>query len=100
MVCVTALLLARGLAADKAPPNALKLPDFGKRVIEWPTEKMLAERTVPSTSSPSLEFSNPKVQPGKVRWHKTLADACAAAKKSDKPVLLFQMMGNLDERFC
>jgi len=45
-------------------------------------------------------FVNPKVQPGKVRWHASHKDACAAAVKSKKPVLLFQMMGKLDDQFC
>jgi hypothetical protein len=44
--------------------------------------------------------TNPKVQPGLVRWHTDFAAACAAAKDSRKPVLLFQMMGRLDQRFC
>jgi len=43
---------------------------------------------------------NPKVAPGKVRWHPDFATACAASKASGKPVLLFQMMGKLDEQFC
>lgn len=129
IVAVAVLLLARGFAADKAlpkppaplaravmpdavvngnvnfvqpaPANAVKeLSDFSKFGIELPTEQLLAARTVPAAAPPAPEFLNPKVQPGKVRWHKTLADACTAAKKSGKPVLLFQMMGKLDERFC
>ena len=44
--------------------------------------------------------ANPKVEPGKVTWHATFATACAAAKKSGKPVVLFQMMGKLDDQFC
>jgi hypothetical protein len=54
-----------------------------------------SKRSDLSTSEP-----NPKVQPGLVRWHPSLEAACTAAKKSGKPVLLFQMMGRLDEQFC
>jgi hypothetical protein len=100
MVCVAILLLARAFAGDQAPPKAMRPSDISKFAVELPTEKLLAAGTVPSTSSPSPEFINPKVAPGKVRWHKTFADACRAAKQSGKPVLLFQMMGKLDERFC
>jgi hypothetical protein len=75
-------------------------PYVTKGAIEMPTEQLLAVKTVSAPVPPSPPFVNPKVEPGKVRWHKTFADACAAAKKSNKPVLLFQMMGNLDERFC
>jgi hypothetical protein len=46
------------------------------------------------------QSDNPKVQPGLVGWHPTMAEACAAARRTGKPVLLFQLMGNLDERFC
>jgi hypothetical protein len=48
----------------------------------------------------STKSDNPKVAPGKVVWHADLAAAEAAAKKSGKPVLLFQMMGRLDHKFC
>ena len=48
----------------------------------------------------ATSFVNPKVEPGKVRWHRDFAAACKAAEKSGKPVLLFQMMGKLDDRFC
>jgi hypothetical protein len=44
--------------------------------------------------------ANPKVEPGKVKWHADFAAACEAARKSGKPVLLFQMMGRLDQQFC
>ncbi len=67
--------------------------------IEKPASAILAHNTAGVTAT-GKEFINPKVQPGGVRWHLSLADACAAAKKSGKPVLLFQMMGNLDEQFC
>lgn len=41
-----------------------------------------------------------KVEPGKVRWHKAIQTAMDASRQSGKPVLLFQMMGRLDDRFC
>jgi len=44
--------------------------------------------------------SNPTVAPGKIRWHSTFAEACQASVKSGKPVLLFQMLGKLDQEFC
>jgi hypothetical protein len=89
MAVVAVLFLTRGFAADLI-----------KGSIESPTKQLLAAQTVPGSASPASEFVNPKVEPGKVHWHKTFADACTAAKKSGKPVLLFQMMGKLDERFC
>jgi hypothetical protein len=117
---VTALLLARAIADGKPPPkppnpqpavnlvqvpgqnvaDILKVRDFGKSVIEFPTEKLLAARTVPTVAPSADAFVNPKVQPGKVHWHKDFITACRAAEKSGKPVLLFQMMGKLDDQFC
>ncbi len=44
--------------------------------------------------------ANPSVEPGKVHWHATTEVALAAAKLSKKPVLVFQMMGQLDRQFC
>jgi hypothetical protein len=78
------------------------LPAMGdapsKDVIERPTKEVLATR---SASTPTVvPFDNPKVAPGRVSWHPSFYAACAAARVSGKPVLLFQMMGNLDEQFC
>lgn len=76
------------------------LPYLSKYAIEIPTEKWLAALTVPAATPAAPAFVNPKVEPGKVRWHKDFATACGEAKKSGKPVLLFQMMGKLDDQFC
>jgi hypothetical protein len=80
--------------------------DVGKRAIEAAPKKLLAQATSTAPSAPAATAlsrhgrENPKVQPGLVHWHPAIADACAAARRSGKPVLLFQMMGNLDEKFC
>src|SRR5262245_37425888 len=83
-------------AEPASPPAASLLAKFrldvGKGAIERPTENLLTASANPLT--------NPKVEPGKVRWHADFAAAKAAADKSGKPVLLFQMMGKLDDRFC
>ncbi len=42
---------------------------------------------------------NPAVQPGLVNWHPDFETACSASKKSGKPVLLFHLLGKLDQRF-
>jgi hypothetical protein len=36
----------------------------------------------------------------KVDWHEDFDAACQASRDSGKPVLLFQLMGRLDEVFC
>jgi hypothetical protein len=67
-------------------------------VIEKPTANIVKTSTAISDIDGS--FVNTKVEPGAVKWHATLDDACKASAKSGKPVLLFQMMGKLDEKFC
>lgn len=39
-------------------------------------------------------------RPGLVDWHDSFDAACAAARDSGKPVLLFQLFGRLDEEHC
>jgi hypothetical protein len=78
-------------------PNVPTIPG-PKSTIERPTENLLAFRTAAPAADST--FVNPKVEPGKVKWHADFTTACQAAEKSGKPVLLFQMMGRLDERFC
>jgi hypothetical protein len=63
-----------------------------KRTIENSIKAVVAGK--------SADAGNPKVPPGQVQWHATFEAACAVAGKSGKPVLLFQMMGKLDEQFC
>ncbi len=92
------LPLSAGLAAAAlalAAPCGARAADPTKSVVEKPVKNALvAAADVPATAA------NPKVAPGKVRWHADFAAARAAARDSGKPVLLFQMMGKLDEQFC
>jgi hypothetical protein len=77
-----------------------KVGDVAKgTVIEKPVSNFLVLNTTDASSS-AKEFVNPKVQPGHVHWHPSFESACEAARKSGKPVLLFQMMGKLDDQFC
>ena len=84
-VAIAVLLLTASVA-----PAAEPVRDKKKQDIEGP-----AKNVVKATAE-----VNPKVQPGKDNWHASFANACEAAKKSGKPVFLFQMMGKLDDQFC
>ena len=64
------------------------------KAVEPRVKAVVAELSAPAASD------NPKVEPGKVHWHPSFAAACVAAQKSGKPVLLFHMMGKLDDQFC
>jgi hypothetical protein len=101
------LALAVGLATRAADPpagvpnNPVPRADLPKRVIEMHAQRLLAAGAAPAgPPAAGAGFVNPKVQPGKVRWHADYATACRASAQSGKPVLLFQMMGRLDEKFC
>ena len=81
---------------SRAKPNLPALrSDMRKSAIETPTKALIAVKTAPAAA-----FVNPKVAPGKVGWHATFARARAASAKSKKPVLLFHLLGKLDDQFC
>ena len=49
----------------------------------------------------SAGFVNPAVLPGKVAWHQDFGAACQKARNlPNRPVLLFLMLGRLDQKFC
>jgi hypothetical protein len=93
----TAVAYAQQAPAQPQPPakaDSKPRRDVGKATVEAPTERVVATRTAATDSV------NPKVEPGLVHWHPTFEAACTAARKSGKPVLLFHMMGKLDDQFC
>lgn len=61
-------------------------------------KQLLAGSLLAATDSTG-GVENLKVRPGDVKWHSDFDSACKAAEKSGRPVMLFQMMGKLDERF-
>jgi hypothetical protein len=98
-------LVAMTAAGDGPPgPQAGKQPGVRRAdvtkmvVVERPTRRLVAQNSAALPTAGAT--TNPKVEPGLVKWHPTYAEACAASRRSGKPVLLFQMMGKLDEKFC
>ena len=67
--------------------------------IERPAKEVV-ERLSAGASASATGAENPSVSAGLVRWHTSFADACDAVRKSGKPVLLFHLMGRLDQQFC
>ena len=61
---------------------------------------LLPAQAPPDRPAPDHAADNPAVAPGLVRWHADLAAARAAAVKSRRPVLVFQLLGRLDREFC
>lgn len=124
-VLAIAILLgvaATGVLAQQNARPVRPRADVGKSLIERPVKQLVgngtpaavaeAEQPAGDVTKRELEaasrrllaaagaLDNPKVQPGKVRWHRDFAAARQAAARSGKPVLLFQLMGRLDDRFC
>jgi hypothetical protein len=87
-----------GAAGAKASPQKSRPTDMAKMEIETATKVAVGNGVGAAAAAPA--FVNPKVAPGKVQWHESFAVACERSRKSGKPVLLFQMMGKLDDQFC
>lgn len=64
-----------------------------------PTRSQPSSDPVVSRSN-GTNRSEDKVQPGFVAWHSNFSEACETSKRSGKPVLLFEMLGKLDDEFC
>ena len=90
-------------ALDVATPVYPVYTAYSKGLVELPIERVLDLSTLISIA-PEGPIAPPRakgpVAPGLVRWHADFASACAAAQRSGKPVLLFQLLGQLDQEFC
>jgi hypothetical protein len=96
---LSGLALLTALAGHGRGEDKPKAADRTKKeVIEKPTVAIVTGSS--AAAAPKEDAANPKVKPGDVKWHASFADACKAAQKSGKPVLLFQLMGKLDDQFC
>jgi hypothetical protein len=86
---------------EEAKPAAAA--DRTKRLVIEPAAEAIVRGSQPPEAAPSEPLvasdDNPRVEPGKVHWHKDVNAAMAAAKSSGKPVLVFHLLGNLDQRF-
>lgn len=79
------------------------LPDLSKFKLEASVKELLA-KAVENAAGEKLkneqaDFANPQVAPGKVNWHADFAAAKLASGKSGKPMLHFQLLGQLDQQF-
>ena len=73
--------------------------DQPKRIVELPTKRIVKAADLGTANPQAVTPDNPRVSPGKVRWRKDYAEALAVSKKSGRPVLLFQLLGELDHKF-
>lgn len=96
----------------RGPMLSVRRSDVSKATIEMPVKGLMIDVPAPLESTRPVKpstlkeiadetSSDPnKVKPGLVTWHKDLETAKDASTKSGKPVLVFHMMGQLDDRFC
>ncbi|MBC8352652.1 MAG: hypothetical protein H8E66_11720 [Planctomycetes bacterium] len=79
-----------------------KSVDARKFVIESSVKSLVGKETT-GDEPPSEELGegkeNSRVQPGLVRWHPDWEHAKLAGAQSGKPILLFQLLGQLDREF-
>jgi len=86
--------------AIEAPVPERSVEDVAKEKAEAPIETLvLQERSQSPGMTPAENAENPKVAPGKVNWHDDFRAAKKASRRSGKPVLHFQLLGQLDQRF-
>lgn len=95
-LCLGLVLASLFMTVQAEEPTAPPVrPDVSKALVELP-----ARRLVVGSAPQTRDFVNPKVAPGKITWHPTWEAALAASARSGKPVLLFQLLGKLDQEFC
>ena len=89
-IACTAPLLACGDSAHAQESAGDAVPDYRKSLVELPLKDVLA----PEIMALATPISGP------IPWHESLDAAKEAASQSGKPILLFQLLGRLDEEFC
>ena len=93
-------LLDQASVLVKSQPKAASLKLESKprqQSLDWSPPTSEAEQD-PFHTSTEATSANPQCQPGLVTWHNNFEAACKASQISQKPVLLFQLLGNLDQR--
>jgi hypothetical protein len=94
------LLIASLLIVGGALVGTMTTGALVGREANVPAVQPGAPATPPVAQLAPVPDPDATTEPGKVHWHATFDAARDAAKKSGKPVLLFQMMGRLDHTFC
>jgi len=79
-------------------------PDVGKMRVERKVLERLADAGKSEAELPIKEkLAAPapgRVSTGKVAWRASLEAALEQARTSGKPVLVFQLLGKLDDEWC
>ena len=65
-----------------------------------PPEEAAPRAAQPDAAAVPAMPANPRAAPGLVRWHESVGAAQAAARASGRPLLVFQLLGRLDDELC
>jgi hypothetical protein len=97
---IVVLLVGTGVVglADEPPP-AKRRVDIPKMMMQSPLKRLVQAAQATDGTVLPVPSKNPKVEAGKVNWHASFDAAKTAAQQSGKPILLFQLLGRLDNRF-
>lgn len=103
---ITSLFAAQAALSQEVKTASPPIrPDMSKMRVEMPVKSLLlTPEALKSEKLPAVETAKKetkkKVKPGSVIWYPTTAQAKRNSLLSGKPVLVFQLMGFLDDRFC
>lgn len=93
-------LVATGSAVLADDPQPAKpRADIPKKLVEFGAKRALEAAAVVEPSHEKAASTNELVAPGLVKWHADWDAAKAAAERSGKTILLFQLLGRLDQQF-
>ncbi len=102
---ITTLFAAQASHGQEPFKGGMKA-DMRKSIIEMAIKTLLVPpqelKSEPVSISKNDTKKDPKkkVRPGAVIWYPTTAEAKKNSLLSGKPVLVFHLMGFLDDRFC
>jgi len=92
------LVLWTALACGALAQAQGEQPDTSKRIVEVEIKNALKRSY--GLGPGELPPLDQAVKAGDVAWHDSFEDALSAARVSGKPVLLFQLLGRLDDELC
>ncbi len=97
---IVVLLVNSGVVGLSDQPSQTKPPvDIPKRILQAPLKRLVQSAQAADGTASPMAPKNSKIEAGKVNWHASFDAAKTATQQSRKPILLFQLLGRLDNRF-
>lgn len=93
-------MLIKSLALVLLSGSGLALLIGGADPALDPDRSVLGNAVPTASSERAFPGFDERVEPGLVSWHADLDAARAAAAESGRPILHFQLLGELDEALC